>query len=112
MAHWVMRARSSLLAVSLVACSGAPAPLPPAPAATHAAATEGTLVDAGGPCVPVDERCNGLDDDCDGVIDDGLPLFTPCEAKCANGVAFGGTLVCGNDWELVCEPAKGWQVCH
>ncbi len=52
------------------------------------------------------ELCNGLDDDCDGVADDAV---TNATGNCGTnvGTCTGGTLLCTDDGQLLCQGAIG-----
>lgn len=70
--------------------------------------------DAGPPCVPVSETCDGDDQDCDGVIDDGESLCSlqHATARCARGACViercrAGFADCDGRAETGCETALG-----
>jgi hypothetical protein len=64
-------------------------------------------LDAGAPCVPTAEQCNGLDDDCNGLVDD-LPL-----EHCGVGACAVAQQTCQAGATVACVPGKpGTELCN
>lgn len=64
------------------------------------------MSDAGGPCVPQPEICNGIDDDCDGAIDNGWPTASRGSRDGSDYLICPGP-VSQNDAQLACASGGG-----